>query len=109
MLNIKEDEDQLSCMLRKCRENSQELVAFFKSYSHTEFQQDQTYSYKHTQFNVFSASIDSESMSEEAMAASEYVMNKIWAEMDRSIDEALLRRFENQQFNWVQADPVYRG
>jgi len=48
-------------------------------------------------------------MSEEAMAASEYVMNKIWAEMDRSIDEALLRRFENQQFNWVQADPVYRG
>jgi len=41
--------------------------------------------------------------------AKRYVMNKIRAEMDRSIDEELLKRFENQQFNWVQADPVYRG
>jgi len=85
------------------------LETFLKSHSHTEFQHGQTYSYKHTQFKVFSASIVSESMSEEAMAASKYVMNKIWAEMDCSIDKALLRRFENQQFNWVQADPVYRG
>jgi len=95
-------------MLRKCRENSQELEAIFKSHTHTEFQHGQLYSYKHNQFSVFSASIDSESISGEAMAK-RYVMNKIRAEMDRSIDEELLKRFENQQFNWVQADPVYRG
>jgi hypothetical protein len=41
--------------------------------------------------------------------AKRYIMNKIRAEMDCSIDEELLKRFENQQFNWVQADPVYRG
>ena len=45
MFKIKEDEDQLSCMLRKCRENSQELEEFFKYHSHTEFQHGQTYSF----------------------------------------------------------------
>ena len=108
MLNIKEDEDQLSCMLRKCRENSQELEAIFKSHTHTEFQHGQLYSHKHNQFSVFSASIDSESISGEAMAK-RYVMNKIRAEMDRSMDEEVSKRFENQNFNWVPADPVYRG
>ena len=95
-------------MLRKYRENSQELDAIFKSHTHTEFQHGQLYSYKHNQFSVFSASIDSESISREAMAK-RYVMNKIRAEMDRSMDEEMSKRFENQHFNWVQADPVYRG
>jgi hypothetical protein len=37
-------------------------------------------------------------MSAEAMAAVDYV-----------IAEELLRKFENQQFNWVQINPIYRG
>jgi len=57
---------------------------------------------------VFSASIDSESISREAMAK-RYVMDKIRAEMECTIDEELLNKFKNQQFNWIQADYVYRG
>jgi len=108
MLNMKEDEEQLSCMLRKCRGNSQQLDAIFKSHTHTEFQHGQLYSYNQNQFSVFSASIESESIPKETMAK-RYVMNKIRAEMDRSMDEEISKRFENQHFNWVQADPVYRG
>jgi hypothetical protein len=48
-------------------------------------------------------------MSAEAMAAVDYVMRKVWEEIERSIDEELLRKFENQQFNWVQINPIYRG
>jgi hypothetical protein len=29
--------------------------------------------------------------------------------MERSSDEELLRKFENQQFNWVQINTIYRG
>jgi len=48
-------------------------------------------------------------MSAEAMAASEYVLGKLWDDLERSIDEALLRKYVNKQFNWVQANPIYRG
>jgi len=48
-------------------------------------------------------------MSAEAMAASEYVMGHIWDELDRSVNEALVRKYKRKQFNWVEANPVYRG
>jgi len=48
-------------------------------------------------------------MSAEAMAASEYVIGKLWDDLECSIDEALLRKYVNKQFNWVQANPIYRG
>jgi len=48
-------------------------------------------------------------MSAEAMAASAYVLDKVWDDLERSIDEALLRKYVNKQFNWVQANPIYRG
>jgi len=48
-------------------------------------------------------------MSAEAMAASDYVMGKIWDELERTVDEALLKKYMKKQFNWVQANPVYRG
>jgi len=108
MFNIEEDEDQLSCILCKCRENSHEWEEVLKNHSCAEFSYSQLYSHKHNKFSVFSASIDSESISRETMAK-RYVMDKIRAEMDREIDEEQLKRFENQQFNWVQADYVYRG
>jgi hypothetical protein len=41
--------------------------------------------------------------------AKRYVMQKIRAEMENSVDEEVSKRFENQNFNWVPADPVYRG
>jgi uncharacterized protein YifN (PemK superfamily) len=41
--------------------------------------------------------------------AKRYVMDKIRAEMECTIDEELLNKFKNQQFNWIQADYVYRG
>jgi hypothetical protein len=85
-----------------------ELDAIFKAQTQTEFQHEHIYSYKHNQLNVFLASIESESTTAEAMAK-RYVMNKIRAEMDRSMDEEVSKRFENQHFNWVPADPVYRG
>jgi hypothetical protein len=42
-------------------------------------------------------------MSAEAMATVDYVMRKVWEE----IDKELLRKFENQQFKWIK--PIYRG
>jgi len=30
-------------------------------------------------------------------------------EPEYSVDEALLRKYVNKQFNWVQANPIYRG
>jgi hypothetical protein len=48
-------------------------------------------------------------MSGETMAASEYVTNTIWDELDRSVNEALERKYMRKQFNWTQANPVYRG
>jgi len=95
VFNIEEDEDQLNCILRKCRENSHEWEEVLKNHSRAEFSHGQLYSHKHNKFSVFLASIDSESISREAMAK-RYVMNKIRAEMEREIDEELLKRFENQ-------------
>jgi hypothetical protein len=31
------------------------------------------------------------------------------ADVERSVDEALLRKYENKQFNWVRAKHIYRG
>jgi len=67
------------------------------------------YSYKNTQLIVFSANIISESMSTEAMATVDYVMRKVWEEIEHSIDRELLRKFENQQFNWIEINPICRG
>jgi hypothetical protein len=41
--------------------------------------------------------------------AKRYVMQKIRAEMENSVDEEVSKRFKNQNFNWVPVDPVYRG
>jgi len=48
-------------------------------------------------------------MSEEAMAAVEEFIDRLMADVERSVDEALLRKYENKQFNWVRANPIYRG
>jgi len=91
---IKKDDNKLSCRKRECRGNSHELEGvFFKISSYTKIF-TRLYSYKHTQLIVFSASIISESMSAEVMATVDYVMRKVWEE----IDKELLRKFENQQF-----------
>jgi len=95
-------------VLRGCRENSRELEQFSNP---TFTQKLNTDSYKVTNSispEHFSASIDSESISREAMAK-RYVMDKIREEMERTTDEELLSKFKNQQFNWIQADYVYRG
>jgi hypothetical protein len=48
-------------------------------------------------------------MSGEAMATSKYETNPIWDELDRSVNEALARKYMRMKFNWTQANPVYRG
>jgi len=58
---------------------------------------------------VSSASIDPERMSGEAMAVSKDKIKQIWDELDRSVNEALARKYKRKQFNWTQANPVYRG
>jgi hypothetical protein len=48
-------------------------------------------------------------MSAEAMAAAEDVIEKLMADLERSIDEVLLKKYVNKRFNWVKANPIYRG
>jgi hypothetical protein len=48
-------------------------------------------------------------MSGEAMAVSKDKIKQIWDELDRSVNEALARKYKRKQFNWTQANPVYRG
>jgi len=48
-------------------------------------------------------------MSGEAMASSKYEIKHIWDELDRSVNKALARKYTRMQFNWTQANPVYRG
>ena len=47
----------------------------------------------------------------EAMAAVEEIIDRLMADVERSVDEALLRKmnYEKKQFNWVKANPIYRG
>jgi hypothetical protein len=48
-------------------------------------------------------------MSAEAMATCEEIIGKLLDDLEYSVDEALLRKYVNKQFNWVQANPIYRG
>jgi len=48
-------------------------------------------------------------MSAEAMAVVEDIIGKLMDDLEHSIDEALMKKYVNKQFNWVQANPIYRG
>jgi len=48
-------------------------------------------------------------MSAEAMAACAEIIEQLFADFERSVDEALLKKYVNKQFNWVKANPIYRG
>jgi len=48
-------------------------------------------------------------MSAEAMAACEEIIEQLMADLEHLVDEALLRKYENKQFNWVKANPIYKG
>jgi len=48
-------------------------------------------------------------MSAEAMAACEEIIKQLFADLERLVDEALLRKYVNKQFNWVKANPIYQG
>jgi len=104
----KEDDNQLSSRKWKCRGNSQELEGVFQiSFQHKEFHK--IYTVINTQRKVSSASIDPERMSGEIMEVNKDEKKQIWEELDRSVNEALARKYTRKQFNWIQANPVYRG
>jgi len=48
-------------------------------------------------------------MSGEIMEVNKDEKKQIWEELDRSVNEALARKYTRKQFNWIQANPVYRG
>jgi len=47
----------------------------------------------------------------DAMAAVEEIIDRLMANVERSVDAALLKQmsYERKQFNWVRVNPIYRG
>jgi len=79
----------------------------FKFHSRTEFFSRPDLNLQTTKTSVFRQV--SKSMSAEAMAVVEDIIGKLMDDLERSIDEALMKKYVNKQFNWVQANPIYRG
>ena len=110
MIRLKEDDNQLSCRKQKCRGNSHELEGIFQILFLLRIF-TRTYIYKVTNTLRLTCfrKYCSESMSAEAMATCEEIIGKLLDDPEYSVDEALLRKYVNKQFNWVQANPIYRG
>jgi len=94
--------------MRKCRWKFPQLEAFSNFILARNFSPGQIWIHNQQSLAFFDK-YRSESMSAEAMAACEEIIEKLMADLESSVGEALMRKYENKQFNWVQANPIYRG
>jgi hypothetical protein len=47
----------------------------------------------------------------EVMETVAEIIDRLMADVERSVDDALSKKmsYEKKQFNWVRANPIYRG